>query len=502
MLGVDYMNTNNTNNNPPTLQQKVSYIKSAFVAPKNKDLEVRELYIKSIKRDGVLIFIDGMVDSKILEKEVITPLIKEDVNTVNEEPLSVIKKRILTVKKIEDVSSINEVVDKIIIGTTILLIDGIKGALALSTTGFEHRTVDKPTNENVIKGPKEAFVESSKINLSLIRRQIKSEKLVAESIDLGSKQISTVRILYLDDVANSEIVEKVKSRLQNIKAEYVMNLSSLEQYIEDRPYSLIPTVLYTERPDRAASFLNEGHVVLIMDNSPSSLIVPITFWAFFHTAEDQYQRWFYGNFIRLIRFIAFCISFIGPGIYLAITNYHQEMLPTDLVLSIAGTRETMPFPAILEVLLMEISFELIREGSTRIPTTIGPTIGIVGALILGQAAVQANIVSPILVIVVAITGLSSFAIPEVSFSYTIRIGRFILLLCGIGFGFFGISLFISFVMIYAAGITSFDVPYVSPYAPYFPSSKDLLLRPALKKQWFRPLNMHPKDKLKKDRPKE
>lgn len=497
MTGVDYMN-----DNQPTLQQKVSYIKSAFVAPKNKDLDIRELYIRSIKKDGILIFIDGMVDSRVIEKEIIAPLIKEDVNAVNEDPLSVLKKRILTVKKIEEISSIKDVVNKIISGNTILLIDGVKGALALSTTGFEHRGVDKPTNENAIKGPKEAFIESSKINRSLIRRQIKSEKLVTESIDIGSKQISTVHMLYLDDVANSEIVGKVKTRLQNIKADYVMNLSSLEQYIEDRPYSLIPTVLYTERPDRAASFLNEGHVVLLMDNSPSSLIVPITFWAFFHTGEDQYQRWFYGNFIRLIRFIAFCISFIAPGIYVAITNYHQEMIPTDLVLSIAGARETMPFPAILEVLLMEISFELIREGSTRIPTSIGPTIGIVGALILGQAAVQANIVSPILVIVVAITGLSSFAIPEVSFSYTIRIARFIVLICGIAFGFFGISLFITFVMIYAAGISSFDVPYVSPYAPYFRSSKDLLFRSAMKKQWLRPLNMLPKDKVRKDKPKE
>jgi spore germination protein KA len=497
LTGVDYMSTDQ-----PTLKQKVSHIKSSFVAPKNKDLDIRELYIKSIKKDGVLIFIDGMVDSKIIEKEVITPLIKEDVNGVNEEPLSVLKKRILTVKKVEEVSSIKDVVEKIIRGNTILLIDGVKGALALSTTGFEHRAVDKPSNENVIKGPKEAFVESSKINRSLIRRQIKSEKLVTESIDVGSKQISTVHMLYLDDIANNQIVDKVKSRLQNINAESVTNLSSLEQYIEDRPYSLIPTVLYTERPDRAASFLNEGHVVLIMDNSPSSLIVPITFWAFFHTGEDQYQRWFYGNFIRLMRFIAFCISFAVPGIYVAITNYHQEMIPTDLVLSIAGTRETMPFPAILEVLLMELSFELIREGSTRIPTSIGPTIGIVGALILGQAAVQANIVSPILVIVVAITGLSSFAIPEVSFSYTIRIGRFMVLICGILFGFFGISLFLSFVIIYTAGISSFDVPYISPFTPYFRSSKDFLFRSVMKKQWSRPLNMHPKDKARKEKPKE
>lgn len=486
----------------PTLQQKVSYIMSAFMAPKNKDLNTRDLYIKSLGKDGVLIFLDEMVDSKIIEKEVITPLIKEDVNGINEDPLTILKKRILTVIKVEEVTSLKDTIDKIVDGNTILLVDGVPGALSLSTIGFEHRSVDKPTNENVIKGPKEAFIESSKINRSLIRRQVKSENLVTESIEIGRSQITTVYMLYLENVANIDLVATVRTRLQNIKAESVMNLSSLEQYIEDRPFSLIPTVLNTERPDRAAAFLNDGHIVLLMDNSPSCLIVPITFWGFFHTAEDQYQRWFYGNFIRFIRFIAFCISFAVPGIYLAITNYHPEMIPTDLALSIAGSRETLPFPAILEVILMEVSFELIREGSTRIPTSIGPTIGIVGALILGQAAVEANIVSPILVIVVSITGLSSFAIPEVSFSYTIRIARFIVLVFGMVLGFYGISLFATFVIIYLSSITSFGVPYFSPLSPFFKSSNDFVFRPAIMKQWFRPLNMHPKDKVRQDKSKE
>lgn len=496
------MNINNSNYIQANLQQKIDAVRTSFKYPKNKDLIVRQLYIKSLNRSGALIFIESMVNSQVIEREIITPLMRIAIENPNNDFLNIIEKQVLTVKSVKKITNSKDLIEDIINGNTVLLIDGITDVLSLSTIGYEHRSVEKPTNENTLKGPREAFVESSQVNRSLIRRSIKSEDLVTESMQIGSKQLCTVYILYLDDIVDKELVEKVKKRLSDIKAEYIENLSILEQHIEDRPYSLVSTVLYTERPDRVVGYLNEGHAALIMDNSPSCLIVPVTFWSFFHTGEEQYERWFYGNFIRIIRLVAFIIAFAAPALYIAVTNFHQEMIPTDLVLAIAGSRETLPFPAILEVLLMELSFELIRESSTRIPSTIGPTIGIVGALILGQAAVQANIVSPILVIIVAITGLSSFAVPEISFSYTIRIARFILILAAITLGFFGVSICVSIIIAYLVSIKSFDVPFISPMAPHYRSSKDLIVRPVTWKEWIRPLNLHPKDKAKQKKPGE
>lgn len=487
---------------PIEINKKLNLIKKQFCYPINTGLNIRNIYIKCLNKPGILVSLEGMVDTKILERQIIEPLIKMVPDNPLNDVLLMLETQILSIKKIERITTLSLVVENILNGNTILLLDGTYVALSLSTIGFEHRAVEKPTTENVLKGPKEAFVESAQINLSLIRRQLRTDKLIAEKVQVGSNEISTVYMTYIDDVVNKKILDSVRSRLLEIKSEYVQNLSILEQHIEERPYSLVPSVLYTERPDRVSSLLHEGHIALIMDNSPSCLVVPITFWTLFHTGEDHYERWSYGNFIRIVRFMAFLIAFLTPALYIAVTNYHQEMIPTDLVLAIAGTRETLPLPAVLEVLLMEVAFELIREAGTRIPTTIGPTIGIVGALILGQAAVEANVVSPILVIVVAMTGLSSFAIPEISFNYMVRIGRFILVLCSAILGFYGFATFIALVGVYFTSIKSFEVPFLSPMAPHYPSSKDTLLRPPTWKQWLRPLFLKPQDKVRKKKPGE
>ena len=335
----------------------------------------------------------------------------------------------------------------------------------------------------------------------LIRKHFKSEKLVSESIEVGEKSKNDVYMMYVEGITDPNLVNTVRERIKGIKTDFLSNVSMLEQFIEERSYSLISTVMYTERPDRAAAFLAEGHVIFIIDGSPGCLIVPVTFWSFFHAAEDQYQRWFYGNFIRIVRLLAVLISLLTPALYIAIVNFHGEMIPSDLAVSIAASREVLPFPVITEILLMEISFELIREAGVRVPTTIGPTIGIVGALILGQAAVEANIVSPILVIVVAITGLSSFAIPETALSYTIRISRFLLLMAGASMGFFGISLVLIIGLAYILSITSFGVPFMSPLAPHFPSSNDTFTRAPTFKQGLRPSNVSKSDFIRRKKPK-
>lgn len=309
-----------------------------------------------------------------------------------------------------------------------------------------------------------------------------------------------VNLMYLKNIVDPGLVESVKQRISQIEAIGTDHLSVLEQHIEERPYSLIPSALLTERPDRACAFINEAHVVLLMESSPYALVVPVTFWSLFHTPEDMYQRWAYGNFIRIVRLVAVLVALLTPSIYIAASNFHLEMIQSDLLLSIAGTRERVPFPAVVEVLLMECTFELLREAGVRIPTTIGPTIGIVGALILGQAAVDADIISPILVIIVAITGLSSFAIPNISFSFIIRILRFAFFFAASVIGLYGIALLMTACIAYLASFKSFGVPFLAPMAPHYRSSKDLILRPPVWKQWLRPFHVHPQDKVRKNKP--
>jgi spore germination protein KA len=271
----------------------------------------------------------------------------------------------------------------------------------------------------------------------------------------------------------------------------------LEQYLDEHPYSLVPSALNTERPDRACAFLLEGHVILIMDNSPAALVMPITIWSLLHSAEDHYMRWAYSNFMRVIRLLALFVAVMTPSVYIAVATFHEEMIPTDLLLAIAATREQVPFPALLEVLLMEFAFELVREAAVRVPTVIGPTIGIVGALILGQAAVEANIISPILVVIVAMTGISSFTIPEPSLNFAVRITRFILLFAAAFMGFFGIALVIACMLAYLTTYTSYGVPFLSPLTPYYRSSADMILRMPLHKERFRPENLRPRDLIRK-----
>lgn len=483
------------------LNNNLNVLKEIFCYPVNQDFIIREVYIKSINRKGVLLFLQGMTDVETVERHIITPLLNHEIeNQTSEDIISILMTRVLTGKGVHRVDNFKRIATDIVNGNTILLVQASSLALSLSTVGYEHRAVEKPTNENTLKGPKEAFVESEQTNRSLIRKYSRDEKLVSETINVGEKTETPVIIMYIADIANTNIVRDVKKRISNIKASKVGTAAVLEQYIEDRPYSLVPTVLSTERPDRVAAFLQEGHVAVLMDGSPSALVVPITFWSVFHNPEDQYQRLIYGNFIRIIRIMCVFIALLTPGLFIAVTTYHVDMIPTDLVLAIASSREKLPFPAIMEVIIMEFAFEILREAGVRIPTPIGPTIGIVGALILGQAAVEANIVSPILVIIVAITGLSSFAIPEMSLSFMIRIARFLFLLSGALMGFYGLATLFVISLAYVSSIKSFGVYFMSPFAPIYRSSKDLVARPPVWRQWIRPMNIQPKEAVRGKKP--
>lgn len=462
----------------------------------NKDLIIRNLYIPYLHKNAAIIYIEPMVDVKKVEELIIEPLINSKNyyrNTVYDiENL----RNIVSIQNTEIIPSFYDIIYRIINGDTVIIVDTIEEAIVASTTGYAFRAIQDAQDEKVIKGPKEAFTENDMVNRSLIRKRIRDKNLVTEELLVGARSKRTVSILYIKDLASNELLTTVKERIENIEVDNLQDISLLEQLIEDRPKSLVPTVLYSERPDRAVAYLEEGHIILLMAGSPACLITPTTFWSFFHSSEDHNLKFMYGNFSRIIRALAFFITLFTPAIYIAITNYHPEMLPSDLLLAVAGTREKVPFPAIVEVLLMELAFEILREAGVRIPNPIGPTIGIVGALILGQAAVEATLVSPIMVIVISITGLSSFAISDVSFNYMLRISRFLFTLSAAAFGIFGMTIMFLIIYSYLVVVESFGVPYLSPFAPHNKSSEDTFIRKLLSKEKLRPSNIKPKDVIR------
>ncbi len=469
--------------------QNLTIFKSIFSVPKNIDVKVREFTIRSLNRRAFIIYISTMVDIENVQAGIVEQLIE------NEQPTGNIED-IVSYPIQKTSSHIGEITDFMTSGITALFVEGDSLCYLFETTKVSGRSIEKSDNEVIIKGAKESFNEKVIDNVSLIRKKIKNENLIVEVGLVTKRSKNDVFLVYEKDLVNGELLQSIKDRLELFETDKILDLSILEQYLEERPRSLFPTLLYTERPDRAASFIEEGHIILLMSNSPSCLILPATFWSLMHSSEDHYLRTPYGNFIRILRLLAMFVAVFASSFYIAITNYHVGMIPPDLLMAIAGTRERVPFPSIIEIFMMEIAFELIREAGLRVPSPIGPTIGIVGALILGQAAVQANIISPIVIIVIALSGLSSFIISDVSMNFAIRIARFLFIFTAGFMGVYGATALFTVGLFYLVSLKSFGTPYFAPMTPHFFSSKDLIVRHVPMKERFRPGYLKPKDMVK------
>jgi hypothetical protein len=471
------------------IEKNLETFKSIFTIPDNADVKLREFTIQKLNRKAYILFISTMADLKNIMEGIEGPLID------SEHPSTKIQD-IVSYPIEKTATNIGDITEFITAGVTALFVDGDPHCYLFETTKIRGRSIEKSDNEVIVKGAKEAFNEKVIDNISLIRKKIKNENLIVQTQTISKRSRNTVFLVYQKDLVNEELLQDVKERLKSFDIDSTLDLSILEQYLEERPRSLFPTIVYTERPDRAAAFIEEGHIILLMENSPSCLILPATFWAMFHSPEDHYLRAPYGNFIRILRFLALFVAVFTSPIYLAITNFHVGMIPPDLLMAIAGTRERVPFPSIIEVLMMELAFELIREAGLRVPSPIGPTIGIVGALILGQAAVQANIISPIVIIVIALSGLSSFIIIDISMNFAIRITRFLFIFTAGFIGIYGVTALFIGGLFYLVSLKSFGTPYFAPMTPHSFSSKDLLIRHIPMKERFRPGYLKPKDMVK------
>ncbi len=454
-----------------SLDENLVIIRQIYNMPQNIDIKIREfaIDIKGTEVDAFIVFIDGLVNKQMINASILQPLMilssLKDKTENNKSNFDFIIRHLMTNNELGIFDTFEGLVNEVNFGSCALFVDGSKEALTMDVKGWEHRTVERPNTELLIRGPQEGFTEVLKVNVALVRKIIKDENLVTEKFSIGKRSKTPCVMMYIKTIANDSLVNEVRRRLGSIKIDYIFDSGELEQLIEDHTLIPAPQVLATERPDRAAGHIADGKVAVLLQGSPFAIVMPITFIELMHSPEDAYFRFPYGNFMRIIRIMGYFMTLLLPGFYVAITNFHQEMIPTNLLIAIDNAREKVPFPSIVEILIMEISFELIREAGIRIPGPIGPTLGIIGALILGQAAVAANIISPILIIIVALTGLGSFAMPNFSFAFATRILRFLFIILGASAGFLGITVGLFIQGTWLASAKSFGARFLSPFAP-------------------------------------
>ena len=429
--------------------------------------------------EAAALFVDGLVDDKNVYNFVLEPLLQSNIppQKSGKDLLDFIENSLVAVSGVERVSDWSEFFSGLMEGSTMLMLDGVSLALKTGTQGGQFRSIEEPTSQLAVRGPREGFTESLRMNTAMVRRYIRNPYLWQESMVIGEATQTRVSVMYIQGIANDKVVEEVRRRLKQIKADSILESGYIEQFIEDKTFTLFPTVYHTERPDIVAANLLEGRIAIFVDGTPFVLVVPALFIQFFHAVEDYYYRFDIASALRFLRVLIFFLSLVAPSAYVAATTFHQEMIPSALVLSLAAQREAVPFPAFIEVLVMEIAFEILREAGVRLPRQIGQAISIVGALVIGQAAVEAGFVSTSTVIVVSITAIASFATPTVAIATSARIIRFVFIVISSMFGFYGLVIGLLFMTLHLCSLRSFGVPYMSPLAPMIPSNAgDTILR--------------------------
>ncbi len=446
------------------------------------------------------IYVDGMIDKILVSEDVLKSLML-DARQADPAPgragrdvYSMALREAISTGEVKEEEYLDEAMTSLLSGDTLLMMDGFDRIIVIGSKGWVNRGVQEPGTESVIRGPRDGFSETLRINTCLVRRRIKDPDLKMKHIIMGRYTKTHVVLAYMDNLVNRRVLEQVRKRLDAINVDAVLESGYVEQFIEDRWYSPLPQVQNTERPDAVAAALLEGRVALITDNTPFVLLVPATLNILFQSPEDYYTRWLIATAVRWVRYLGASISLLLPGIYIAIISYHPGLIPTQLALYIAGTRSGVPFPAFLEALIMESTLELLREAGVRLPGPIGQTIGIVGGLVIGQAAVEAGLVSPITVIIVAVTAIASFAIPHYNLAIGFRLVRFLFILGAAIFGLYGITLTLLIFTVHLCSLKSFGIPYLSPYvSSELTELKDSFVRAPLLSMHRRPRSLSKAD---------
>ncbi len=461
----------------PKVDVNEERIRKAF--GNSPDLAVRSVKIGVGGRiPALVVHLDALVDAEMVSSAILKRVMDktEDLDDPGE-LYKGLRDRYLEVTGVHEEYDFDKLLGKISDGNTCIMVDGVPKAIVCHAQAYEQRNVSEPTTESTIRGSKEGFIESLPTNISLLRRKIRNPKFRVEQYTLGTVSRTPVALLYIEGIANTRVTEEARKRLSQIRVDSIQESGQLEELVEDAPLSPFPTLLRTERPDRVTGNLLEGGIAILVDGSPFALVAPATLTMFLTTPEDYFERFYAGSVIRVLRYLAFFLSLTFPALYIAVTTFHQELLPTALILSIAAQRELIPFPAVVEATLMEVVFEILREAGLRLPKIVGQAVSIIGALVVGEAAMRAGLVSPAMVVVVALTGISSFATPAFSLGISIRLLRFPLMLFASTLGLFGILAGLSAITIHVLSLRSFGVPYTEPLIPVVAQEhKDTVVR--------------------------
>ena len=425
------------------------------------DVVRRRLSIAGV--DAYLMYVDSMIDRELIEGDFLKDLMYGLKKIPEQDRMEFIQTKALTTADSKLLTLFDETIVEALSGNTVMFLDGSEKALMISSKKFPMRGVQTAESESVVRGPKDSFTESMRWNTVLIRRRIRDPRLKSIQKRIGERSKTDVALMYIEGIARPEFVCEMRERLDAFRIDGIFDCGTVEQLTEKKWYSPFPQFQTTERPDKTASALMEGRVVLVVDNSPLVLLLPTTLNCFFQAADDYYNRWGIVCFVRLIRYMAALIATTFPGFYIGVVCFHPEILPTSLELSFAAAREGVPFPVPVEVLLLELAFELLREAGIRLPGPMGSALGIVGGLIIGQAAVDAHIVSPIVVIIVALTALASFTVPNEGFASAFRLVKFYLIILAAFLGVYGVILGSLSIWIHLASLESFGIPYLMPY---------------------------------------
>lgn len=473
------------------LDENMNYLNDRF--SDSPDIKRQKLLLKD-GTPALLVYVDGLVNMDVLQRDIVSHVMQLDSNHIFDDSLQTVNIPTINSSLVEDLDTL---VQYILSGMTALLFNGYDRALSISVIQFEKRSISNPEVEKNVRGPHEGFVETLNTNIAIMRRKIKNSRLKFKHVTVGTITNQNVAIAYIEGLANPENIQTVYDKLTRIDYDGVFDVGYLEQLLTDNPYTPFPHYLASERPDKIVSCLQEGKLVILLDGSPSALIMPISFFSAFQAPDDYNSNWLVGSLNRLVRILGLVIAVFSPAFYVAIVSFHYYMVPLDLLVPLAESRIKVPFPPFIEVLILEYTIEMLREASIRLPTYIGTSIGIVGGLVIGQAAVAAGIVSNLVIIIVAATALASYIIPNYDMSLAIRYIRFIVMFFASIFGIIGIVISALIIIGHLVVLESLGEPYLKPILPFRANDfKDTLLRPSLKALKKRPTLANPKDKMR------
>lgn len=453
-----------------TVDENIDYLKQIF--GESFDFVTRKMTLdNNIQQIKIgLVYISGITDLTLINETILDTLVKRfDIakeKIKSNKIIEYFEEKLILISEIDNTWYYGKLINTMLNGDMILFIDGVDKCLIFNTKKYKERAVDKPTTHVSLKGSKEAFTENIATNITLIRKRIRTPNLWTKKYIIGEKSNCNVAILYINGVCDEKILEEVEKRLKRASIDNLLDSSYLTYYLKEKQKTIFPTIYDTERPDIVCASLFEGKIAIIVDGSPFVIIAPSTMVQFVNSVEDYYHKSSVATFVRIVRLIAGIISIIFPAIYISLVVFHSELLPINLVFSIAGQRQNVPLPASIEVLVTLFAFDLLTEVGTRMPTSIGSTLSFLGAIVIGQSAVEASVISSIMIIIVAITGLGGLALADYELNLTFVIIRYFLLIVSIFFGLFGLALALLIMITHLVSLRSFGVPYLYPYAPY------------------------------------